>query len=70
MKDNEELVLRVRNMLANHVMEDLFNDTRAIVDKYGFDGAECQFKWRLQLLRYMREADTLRGGDDDFGDEF
>lgn len=64
MKDNE-LMWRVRGMLANHVMGELLDDTRGLVDKYGYDGAEDYFNWRLKILRDMRENEETFGGADD-----
>lgn len=66
MKNNadNELMLRVRGMLANGVMADLLNDTQGLIDRYGFDGAEDFLHWRLVVLRNLREAKENFGGDD------
>ena len=39
MKDNE-LMSRVRSMMANNIMAKLLDDTQELIDRYGYDGAE------------------------------
>lgn len=63
MKDNE-LMLRVRGMIANDAMAELLDDTQGLIDRYGFDGAEDYLHWRLKVLRDLREAKKNFGGDD------
>lgn len=57
----------VRNMVANHAMIELDNETRKLFDKYGFDGAQAYLSWQMHLLRQMCDDEKKEG--DDFGDE-
>lgn len=65
MESRNKIMWRVREMLANNCMVAMIDDTRGLIDKYGYDGAEDYFKYRLQLLRDLRDADKAVGDDDD-----
>ena len=66
MKNNadNELMSRVRSMMANNIMAKLLDDTQELIDRYGYDGAEDYLRWRLVVLRDLREAKKNFGGDD------
>ena len=57
----------VRNMLANLAMEELWNETRKLIDKYGYDGAEDILQAQFHILYDMRELEEK--DDDLIGDE-
>ena len=57
----------VRNMLANLAMEELWNETRKLIDRFGFAGAELYLRAQYQAVSNLRELGEME--DDDNGDE-
>lgn len=62
----DKTILRVRNMLANYGMIRLHDETRKLVDKYGYEGAEDYLQAQFHILYDMRELEEKEG--EDFGD--
>lgn len=60
-----EVFVRVRGMLANHGIMNLHDETRKLVDKYGYDGAEDILQAQFHILYDMRELEEKEG--EDFG---
>lgn len=50
----EEKQWRVRNMVANHAMNQLYQDTAALADNFGFDNAIRYLKWQIDCIRDMK----------------
>ena len=67
MKDRE-IILRVRGMLANHAISEVWSKARELIDEFGVNGAEDYLLAQLQFVRDVRKAKLTNGGDD-FGDE-
>ena len=59
----DKTLIRVRSILANHAMIDLHAATNALIQEFGYDGAECYLQAQLYILRDKR--DTEKGDDDD-----
>lgn len=58
----------VRNMLANLAMEELWNETRKLIDKCGgFEGAEIYLRAQYQAVSNLRSLAEKE--DDEIGDE-
>ena len=52
---HEEKMWRMRGMLANHAMFQLYQDTATLVDKYGHDNAIDYLQWQIDCVRDMKE---------------
>lgn len=59
----DKSLIRVRSILANHAMIDLHDATNALIEKFGFDGAECYLQAQLYILRDLRKT-TESSGDE------
>ena len=62
-----KVFVRVRGILANHGIMKLHEETRKLIDKYGYDGAEDILQAQFHILYDMRELEEME--DDDNGDE-
>ena len=51
----EEKMWYMREMLANHAMFQLYQDTASLVDKYGHDNAIDYLQWQIDCVRDMKE---------------
>lgn len=57
---HEEKMYRMRGMLANHAMAQLYQDTASLVDKYGYDNTIDYLQWQLDCVRDMqKKAENL-----------
>ena len=63
----DKVFIRVRGILANAGMARLHDETRKLIDKYGYDGAEDILQAQFHILYDMRELEEKE--DDDNGDE-
>lgn len=63
----DKIFVRVRGILANAGMARLHEETRKLIDKYGYDGAEDILQAQFHILYDMRELEEME--DDDNGDE-
>ena len=52
---HEEKMWNMRDMLANHAMFQLYQDTASLVDKYGHDNAIDYLQWQIDCVRDMKE---------------
>ena len=52
---HEEKRWYMRDMLANHAMFQLYQDTALLVDKYGHDNAIDYLQWQIDCVRDMKE---------------
>ncbi len=59
----DKSLIRVRSILANHGVIELHDTTNALIEKFGFDGAECYLQAQLYILRDIRET-TESSGDE------
>ena len=50
----EEKRWYMREMLANHAMFQLYQDTAALADNFGFDNAIRYLKWQIDCIRDMK----------------
>ena len=63
----DKVFIRVRGILANAGMARLHDETRKLIDKYGYDGAEDILQAQFHILYDMRELEEKE--DDEIGDE-
>lgn len=63
----DKVFVRVRGILANHGIMKLHDETRKLIDKYGYDGAEDILQAQFHILYDMRELEEKEG--DLIGDE-
>lgn len=63
----DKVFVRVRGILANQGIMKLHDETRKLVDKYGYDGAEDILQAQFHILYDMRELEEKEG--DFIGDE-
>ena len=63
----DKVFVRVRGILANHGIMKLHDETRKLIDKYGYDGAEDILQAQFHILYDMRELEEKE--DDLIGDE-
>lgn len=52
---HEEKMWRVRGMLANAAMFQLYQDTVSLVDKFGYDNAIDYLQWQIDCVHDMKE---------------
>ena len=52
---HEEKMRRVRGMLANAAMFQLYQDTVSLVDKFGYDNAIDYLQWQIDCVHDMKE---------------
>lgn len=63
----DKVFIRVRGILANAGMARLHDETRKLIDKYGYDGAEDILQAQFHILYDMRELEEMEDADN--GDE-
>ena len=58
-------LLCVRDMLANHAMTELWDETRKLADKFGYEGAIMLLQAQIKFLRDVRNLieDESEGED-------
>lgn len=59
--------LQVRNLLANLAMDELWNETRKLCDRFGYNGAEIYLKAQLRAVNDLQD-ELAKEADDLFGD--
>lgn len=52
---HEEKKWRVRGMLANAAMFQLYQDIVSLVDKFGYDNAIDYLQWQIDCVHDMKE---------------
>ena len=63
----DKVFVRVRGILANAGMARLHDETRKLIKKYSYDGAEDILQAQFHILYDMRKLDEKEG--EDIGDE-
>lgn len=63
---HEEKMYRMRGMLANAAMFQLYQDTASLVDKFGFDSAIDYLQWQINCVRDMKEKSENLGDEELF----
>ena len=63
----DKVFIRVRGIMANAGMARLHDETRKLIEKYGYDGAEDILQAQFHILYDMRKLDEKEG--EDIGDE-
>lgn len=52
----DEKIFRCRQMLANAAMFELHAETRKLIDKFGYSGAETYLQAQLAILDDLRDS--------------
>lgn len=58
MEPREDLMIRVRNAIANQVMCELLDSTHKLVKKYGVDISIAILQWQIELARDLEESEV------------